>query len=187
MTARSRTETASTKKRVGQEPGQHVAVENAPGNAGGRRTTGTGSRGGEGALRFPRRAGERPAPARPLPSRAGDRDGPAGEQNERSGVHIAIPGGQPALLGPGLAGREQNVVQDEDREREGEALPFPPRREVSASGIPTTAKARQAKGIENFLWISTQASRRFSGRLPADRAGGCERARGSDCARSDFS
>ena len=39
------------------------------------------------------------------------------------------------------------------------ALPRPPRREVSASGMPIKAKAKQAKGMENFLWISTQASR----------------------------
>ena len=62
----------------------------------------------------------------------------------------------------------------------------PPRREVSASGIPIIAKAKQAKGIENFLWISTIARRRRSGEtFFILRA--VSRSSRRDCARSPFS
>jgi hypothetical protein len=66
------------------------------------------------------------------------------------------------------------------------ALPRPPRRADSARGIPMIANARHAKGIENFLWISTHARRAFTGdsrRTLSAVASSSE----SDWARSDFS
>ncbi len=47
---------------------------------------------------------------------------------------------------------------------------LPPRRLLKASGTASSAKTRQAAGIENILWICTVASARSCGGLFGSRA-----------------
>ena len=160
-------------KKNGDEASEHVPVEES-GEA-----QETGPRRSRSAVRSfladrgfrapPRRGGPRGAQERTkapsstrsarLPDGAGHRSG-AQEEEHRVGQPDRDGGSQPALLGPRLAARQQNVVEDDDGERDREARSLSRRAAKSPpAGCPTTANARHAKGIDSFLWISTQASR----------------------------